>query len=321
MKKQASFTILELLISLSISAFVILGMLQGYQNVTNFIERTRGIMVINRKVCLFFNQLERDLTTAFVPVLNKRIKPKAPEKVGAMQQPLKAEDEKKEDDYYFVGEVFPDNPEKIKGKRREPFKFVNFITTNALRIYAHKRVMLVRVMYELVKDKQNSKRGKDVYQLLRRETTELDNFKFKEDDSVIQKDKASDIKTVVVADNIKKLFVEYIADKPEQEKKAPSSARPELGRREKEVEKERLFVWGESKDTKDIVPEMVEVMITFWDDKLERENTFECLIPILSYPTQKQDDKKQAPPRPEKPGQVKPVVAKREPVKPVGTKV
>ena len=292
MKKQSGFTILELLVALSISAFVILGMLQGYRNVSNIIDRTRNIMVMDRKVCLLFNQFERDLTTAFIPFLSERVEPKTGEKsktdVNKFNQEKNQTEKKEEDKFYFVGEIFPDNDEKIQGKRRELFKSLNFITTNALRIYSQKRVMLVRVMYELVKDKEKSHGEKNVYQLLRRETTELDNFEFKENDSVLQKDKASDIKTVVVADNIKNLFVEYIADKTREEKKRNIFDK-------EEIQKTRSFVWGDKKDTTDIVPEQIEVFITFWNDNLQRESFFECLIPILSYPTEQPiEDKKQS---------------------------
>ena len=169
--------------------------------------------------------------------------------------------------------------------------------------------MLVRVMYELVKDKENSRGGKDVYQLLRRETTELDNFEFKEDDSVVQKDKASDIKTVVVADNIKNLFIEYIADKTTEEKKRNIFDKDE-------VEKTRLFVWGATKDTKDVVPEQVEVFITFWNENLKREHFFECLIPILSYPTEQPvEDQKQGQ------SQVEQNKQGAKPIEPVGHKI
>ncbi|MFH1644646.1 MAG: prepilin-type N-terminal cleavage/methylation domain-containing protein [bacterium] len=302
MRKQG-FTILELLIALSISSFVILGMLQGYRNVSNMIDRSRNLMVLNRKICLFFNQLERDLSSSFIPFLNtpvhpelSRRKPEEGKKEASTIKPIADKDKEKEDQKnYFVGEILPDFEEKIKGKRRELFKSLNFITTNALRIYSEKRVMLVRVMYELVKDKEKSRQDKIVYNLLRRETTDLENFKFKEDDSIIQRDKKSDIKTYLIVDNVKNLFVEYIADQSEALRQAQGDR--DLSKKKsvfakEEVEKTRLFIWGNTKETENLVPEMVDVFITFWDEKLEKESSFECLIPISSYPTQKPSEEK-----------------------------
>jgi len=287
MKNSLSFTILELLIAISLSSFVILGMLQGYRNISNYIERTRRLMVVNRKVCLLFNQLERDLSAAFIPFLQKEVKSKQ-EKADVGAQALKekpAEKEKEEKKHYFVGQIREGEEAKVGGRRREFFKNLNFITTNALRVYGQKRIRLVRVMYDLVKDKAKSKGGKDSYNLFRKETSDLKNFRFKEEESALEKDKKTKIKTHLIAENVKELFVEYIAPQTEKEEEKEVVAK-------EEKKKVRRFVWGDKEDTKDVVPEQVEAMITFWDDRLEREYSFECLMPIFSYPTEKEEEEK-----------------------------
>jgi len=288
MKNSLSFTILELLIALSLSSFVILGMLQGYRNISNYIDRTRRLMVVNRQVCLFFNQIERDLNASFIPFLHEEIK-STQEKADVGAQALKekaAEKEKEEKKNYFVGQIKEGEEVKVGGRRREFFKSVNFITTNALRIYGQKRVRLVRVMYELVKDKQRSKGEKVCYNLFRRETTNLKNFQFKEEESVLEKNKKTSIKTHLIAENVKELFFEYITPQTEKEKEKEVIAKEEKKR-------VRRFVWGDKDETRDVVPEQTEIFVTFWDDELERAYSFECLIPVFSYPTEKKEKKEE----------------------------
>ena len=39
----------------------------------------------------------------------------------------------------------------------------------------------------------------------------------------------------------------------------------------------------------------MEIFITFWDDNFERSHSFECTVPIFSYPTEKEEDEVKKP--------------------------
>ncbi|MCF7799908.1 prepilin-type N-terminal cleavage/methylation domain-containing protein [Candidatus Babeliales bacterium] len=316
MKKNAGFTLLEVLISLSISTVIILGMLQIYQNATNYFGKANEFISLSRKVYILFGQLENDLTTAFVSKFHEKIKDKKDEK----EEPKKSKEEYK----YFIGQIYDDQTQRIKGKTWELFKSLNFINTNPLQIYSKKYPRLVRVKYELIKNKEKSEKEKIVYSLYRKETLDLQNVDFKESEEFFSKEKKELIRNYLIADNIKEFFVEYIF--PQETEKD----------NKKEKEFIRSFVWPskeiiakmkdaqakkvkeqetdaksteQKKDQKpaekdkgilEQVPAKIEIFISFWDVNLERSNSFNCLIPVYSYPTLKEtkeanpEDKKKA---------------------------
>ncbi|MBX9830473.1 hypothetical protein K2X40_00805 [Candidatus Babeliales bacterium] len=296
MPKRRAFAIMELLIALSLSSFVILGLMKGYQSLMDYLERSRVMMGVNRTVCLLFNQLERDIMTAFVAQpqeeifpekdkdheKNKQKKREEQEKEKAMS----AEDKKKAHEKkleklkeYFFGTVDEDQFIQIQGKRRYLFKNLTFLTTGALQVYGEHKVRFVRVMYELVKDKENSKDGHDKYLLMRKETRDIENFKMRISDFDYEKQQKQPIQTHVVADNIKHMSVTYVTFRKPKQQKGPASKQKE------EEEEVRLTKWGEEPFTKGVVPRWIEVTISFWNRTMRGEDTFEILFPILTYPT------------------------------------
>ena len=70
--KPWAFTLLEVMIALSLSCIVVFGMLQAYRNLMSYLDKVRDILVANRQVCLLFNQMERDFNTAFIPPIYKK---------------------------------------------------------------------------------------------------------------------------------------------------------------------------------------------------------------------------------------------------------
>src|SRR5688572_5196778 len=83
MKRLQAFTLLEVLIALTLSSFILLTLTQSYRGAMRFLQKGQETMSYNRKVCLLFNQLERDLSCAFIPILQKEIKPQKDEKKQA----------------------------------------------------------------------------------------------------------------------------------------------------------------------------------------------------------------------------------------------
>ncbi len=181
MKRMSGFTLLELLISMVLSSFIMLGMMQLYRGVIRYIENSRASMGTNRQVCLLFNQMERDLSTAYIPYLAREEKqeksavvaseqkpeaaPKSPEQKTPEEKKLE-EKEQEQRKTFFVGTI-DDRAEggKIDGKRFDICKFISFICTNPLQVYEEKRVRLVRVYISLYQINLKVQKSKSVISL------------------------------------------------------------------------------------------------------------------------------------------------------------
>lgn len=74
MMSKRGFSLLEMMIALAVSSFIMLGMIQSYRNALNTLKNARELLVINRKIALLFNQLERDITTIITYQKRREIK-------------------------------------------------------------------------------------------------------------------------------------------------------------------------------------------------------------------------------------------------------
>ena len=165
---------MELLIAMSISGFIILGMTQGSRNIQKILVNTRIKLQMNKSVCLAFNQIERDFNTAFIPFLYKEETAPGEKKPGekkteskkplVKKKPGEKSGEKKAVSLFFIGEIYDDRGRKIEGeeydKKYELFKSASFVNTNPLQVWGQKKSRLVRVGYELLRNKTKSKREK-----------------------------------------------------------------------------------------------------------------------------------------------------------------
>ncbi len=289
-KHSQAFTLLELLIAMSLSSFIILGMIQLHQGVIRYIEGTRSMMTIDREVCLLFNQLERDLSTAYIPFLAKTEK-EIPEGKKEDEQPKvqTPEEQKKEEERekqqrktFFVG-VIDDRADitRIKGKRVELLKYISFICTNPLHIYEEKKQRLVRIVYELAVDKTQSTRDQTIYKLLRKETNDLSNITAKVDESVVL-DQKGHVRSYMVADNVKGIFIEYVTKKDDKKDKEKTEETKEI----------RLSTWGNKEQTQGVVPQKLDIWIDMWNDKKTKTYRFNASFPILGFPTIDENERK-----------------------------
>ncbi len=311
-KKTQAFTLLEVTIALALSCVVVFGMLQAYRNLMTYLEKVREILGANRKVCLLFNQMERDFNTAFIPPYYEdaakddgaqldQDKPDANKpKVDDAQPQSKEEQEKHKKKKleklktYFVASADEQEIRRFEGRSIRPFKHVAMINTNPLQVYGQRRVRLVRVQYELTVDKEKSKGDRQCYKLWRKETTDIDNVKMKvnEFSAPTEREKIHPLREHLVADNIKTLYIEYIFKETKKEKDKDTADRG--GNKEKgEPEEKRFFTWGDRKETMGVVPCRVELFIEFWDNELRQSQSSRALFIIFSYPTvHEEKDKK-----------------------------
>lgn len=290
MKLKQAFTIIELLIAMALSSIVIVGLLQAYNNIMKYIKNVQEIQTANRKVCLLFNQMERDFMTAFIPPIIEKIKSEKEEK----PEDKKKEDEKKTEPEskeskekqeekkleqlkkYFIAQNNDTGLAKtLNEKRTYPFKNVSFINTNPLQFYSQKRTRLVRVMYELVLDKKRSKGENFCYNLYRKETNDLENFKVKEDEvGLTTKSKFTQIRKHLIADGIHEFFIQYYYQGKTKSKSGPDGSK---------INKKILDTWGDTKETSGIVPNKVSVYISLWDEQLSKNVSMQAIFPIISF--------------------------------------
>jgi prepilin-type N-terminal cleavage/methylation domain-containing protein len=308
MNKKQAFTLLELLIAMSLSSFIILGLFQSYYSLMNCLERSRSMIITNRRVALVFNQIERDINCALIPQIYKEIEPQKIKNPKAKDGPEKEEDQKKkkeeeetqkdpktkkEDEEqqkekdlelrksFFVGEADDSQlPTKIDGKSVMPFKNMTFVTTNALQVYGQRKKRIVRVKYALVKDKQKSKGGKECYNLERKETYNLENKNVSVNEFDYEQQKAEPIQEHIIAENIKEMFVEYVAF---EKKKQSEDTNTSVGKDNEEEEEYRSSSWGDRDEYQGTTPRYINVKIVFWDEDIIKRFSFSTIFPVLNY--------------------------------------
>jgi prepilin-type N-terminal cleavage/methylation domain-containing protein len=288
MKMLRGFTLLEMILAMSLSSIIVVGLVQLYRSVMNSFVVAQDLMSVDRKVSLLFNQMERDFSSAYVPFLE--IEKKSDKEKAAAEKKVKEQRKT-----FFVGMVKEqfEPTSKIQGKRAELLSYVSFICTNPLQIIDESRQRLVRVVYELAVDRAKSADGQMAYQLVRRETTDLGNVRawVSDFESPVQK---HTIRTYVVADNIKGLFIEY---------SMPRESKDEKTEEKKEL---TLFRWGDREETKAVVPQKVSIWMDIWDDNKRRSFRFHAVVPVLSYPTHDPSKGKKTADQQKKPAAKKP---------------
>jgi|GEM_PF-1177541 len=300
MNNRKAFTIIELLISLTLSSFIMLGMIQAYRNLDKCIDRSRQIVDIDRNVCVLFNQMERDFSQAFIASLSKEIKKdeksgkssdEKKEKASESKISKDSKDEEKElvaAKDFFIASVYENETIRINRKRYELFKNVNFITTSTLQVWGQKRIRFVRVFYELLKDKERSKGETVCYKLYRKETTELTNVKMKEDEYATPSDKKiHSIRTYLVADNVKDFYVEFIIPEIKEDEKSETKEAATS-----EVKELNFFTWGDKKENTGKLPQRAEIHISFWNDSLTESKNFQATFPFYIFTTRKEKEEK-----------------------------
>lgn len=320
MKSKPAFTIIELILVIGLSGIVIMGMMQAYNNIMRYLKTIQEMQSVNRKACLLFNQMERDFMTAFIPPVMKKITPEKNSKPKDDQSSDKNDQDKKSDDSekiedstksseekkksaekkrealkkYFIANIDDNSlPKRINEVRTYQFKNVTFINTNPFQVYGQSRVRLVRVMYELVLDKTRSKGDIYCYNLWRKETENLENTKVKEDEvGFTTKSKTTQIRKILVADGIKEFFVQYVYQgRPKNNEKltAAQIEAGESGEDEEKIEEKIFDTWGENSKTIGVVPNRVNVYITFWDEKLLKTASLQTTFPVMSFSLLKAD--------------------------------
>ena len=272
------FTLIEVLISLSLSMLIVIALMQTYRNAVRYLEGTHDIMASDRIICLLFNQLEKDFSTAYIPTLAPLEKPDDKNQ-AVRQQSMDAKEERLKS---FVGQINESiDAVKINTKKLMPLKSISFIATSPLEVYGQHTPRLVRIVYQLSANKEQPN-GAESFTLVRKETSDLKNTFAHENDDALRKDPSLAITSHVIAKSIKFLSIEY-----SYKKKVKSTE----GKERKEPA--RSFTWGDQdkKETIDAVPQSADIYLQLWEKEQTSWKDAHITIPIFSYPTITQDTK------------------------------
>lgn len=289
---RRGFSLLELILALGLSSVIMFAFMQINRSMHQFIEKSRESFLADRKVCLLFNQLERDITSASIPVISSKNdekegtenqKDEGDKKNDQKQQkeePVKDPKDKKKNNKKlnpFVVDIFDGETTKRKGKKLELLRSMSMITLNSLETYADQSPRLLRVFYELKENKNRPFKDKKSYSLYRKQTSDLYNTKVKELEDKDSKDKKTlEVKTYLVADTIEFISLEFYRahnlPKDEKDKDAKKEQKTISG-----------FVWGQKEETQNILPEYALVTISLWAENYKTTSLYECMMPIFAY--------------------------------------
>lgn len=267
---RRGFSLIELMIGIALSSFIMLGLVQSYRNASSLLANARTLLVMNRRIALLFNQVERDITTGLMYAKPTEYAPEK-KKDGKGKGGYTITKKEKEDEYIasFNLEPFEDGGYRHRHKKWQLCKKVGVLTTTPLEVYGQQQERLVRVGYELVYDKAASTPQKNSYTLVRRQTNALKNAAFKkkdEDDRSIQQH--------VVAQKVHRFSLQAVyAQKPDE--KAGATSAPS--------EPVRTFSWGQKEETEKsatALPDYLNLHIELWDDDYKKTYSFECMLPF-----------------------------------------
>jgi hypothetical protein len=290
---RAGFSLIETLLALGLSSFIMFGLMQAYQTLVKFIGNAREISHMNQRIALLTNLIERDLSSACMPLLHRVIesnkakgisddqseeKPQTPEQDKQISEDEKKKQEEKwreERKKYFFAEIDDADFHKFKGKKVELLKACSFITTNALELYGESSQRFVRVRYELIRDKKS--KGVLSYTLVRKQTTDISNMKMK----ISEVDPTANLNNPIalheVMHGVKGLFIEFSMLKEPEKKESNLD-------NDKKAESEliKAFSWGETKKTVGEFPQRAHVYIDLWNDEKTRSEMVEIEVFMLT---------------------------------------
>ncbi len=287
--KRYGFTILEMLLAVGLSCVLLYGLMYAFLSVTRYVTVMREMTTMQRAVGLTFYQLRTDVSAAFVPeVLYKDETAEEKQKQKAADAQLSKEKKEAQDkaafkSYFLLS--FDDHLDasKIEGTRRYPFKILSFVTTNPLHVFGQKQPRLVRVVYEIIRNKKRSTRDRDVFSLRRKEVTDIANAEAKAGFKDKEREKDTEdaiVQSYVVADNLRGAYLEC-----ELLKKDVPRKKDETEKEIPEGEMVQSTTWGDKDPLQGFVPRSVSCWLWFWQGDSQKSILFGEVIEIKSYPS------------------------------------
>lgn len=269
--RTRGFTIIELVIAITLASLLMIAVYRAFNQINRTAIHIESLFDYTQVMPLVYNQLEKDISAAFVPLRG--------------YPPEEKKEEKKPTDMLITGtatapEVKPKKIEKVfySTNDHESLKLMTFISTNPLLGYGQIAPRIVRVTYRLVPDKNSE----NLFILTREESTDL---------SAQALDKNT--RGYEILRDLKTIKVRFWGIKEEEQEKKDNK---------KEEKKKKEYVefteWGtdeQQKKTKKLVPNFVMLDGVVWDNKRKREQQFSFMYEIFAHEGKPAEAEKKAP--------------------------
>jgi prepilin-type N-terminal cleavage/methylation domain-containing protein len=281
---KPGMSLLEVIIAITIAAIVSLLLYQSTRQTIRVVKTVDVLINVHTELALFSDRIQKDINGIFVPRFEEEEKETDQKDQKDQKEQKKSEQVKKteskkapEHDIFILKDmnVGPSSSLKANGTW-------TFISDNSLRVYGESVPRKVRVLYELVPEKDK----KNLMKLVRYESSEIDYKKF-------NKQRSKTIRGYTILRNIKALSVECIVPKEEEEKKSEKQDKKTEPVKKinekpkpKKIEFDRLTSWLDAERTKNkekILPQWVELKITIVDARQKREVVLELALPIFAW--------------------------------------
>ena len=279
---KQGFTLIEILIALVIASLLGMILFNTFFQSNRSIQIVDSVIDLNMRAVVLGNQLEKDISGAFVP----RGKKKKKESEEKSEQ--KEKEKKKEEKQKPLKKIF------YATQKNDMLDMLTFITSNSLSTYCSDQIgsarpKIARIMYKIEEDDDSEPANKS-YRLMRKESPYLDFDKAEKD----KKNYAYEL-----AAGIKDLKLEYIAVETEKdtedEKAKPKKSLKKSKTRDKEKEEDTGK--DEEKKKKKIkrTPDYVRITLSLWGNQKKSDETFTFVIQIFAQPVPPKKKKKAQP--------------------------
>jgi prepilin-type N-terminal cleavage/methylation domain-containing protein len=287
--RRAGFTLLEVIIAMSIASFVLFAVAKGLAHATDMYVRGRDRIALERSATSVLDQLEKDLLTATMPTFPKP-EPKKPKEGNP--DPKDAKDsgpasppEKKKEPPLFWAQSHEEDTFTFGEDKYQVFEKLMFYNHSPIAKRGRNQRGLVWVTYVLEQDKQLAKQDIASYRLYRIEQLKDRGAPSEDESSFGAKKKVSQPKPLrlLIADRVAQFSMQYVMQ--EAASKQNQDQEPKI------IES---FSWGDISKTKKRLPDLVRIHLTLWDENYRRKSTFETMVPMLTSapdPKRKTDGK------------------------------
>lgn len=279
--KRAGFTLIEIVISITLSSIVSLVLYNMLNQSTKVVDNVNSFINLDNKTAILYNQLDRTISGAFCPITEL---PKSNISTSTLVSTGTATN---------ITQPKPDlNPEQKPQEKKklekifysensgENLKILTLISTGALRAYGETGPKITRVVYRLVKDEQHN----GFYKLLIQQ-----NSKYLDLD--ILKPENSKTRSYELATGIKSFKATYWA-RENQQNPQENSDKKNINKNiitepvQEKINYIKLSEWG-SKEMlekyKQQIPEYIEFKIEIWDDNLKRSKILNLKFKVYAY--------------------------------------
>ncbi len=249
--KFSGFTIIELIVAITIASMLAIVLFTSFYQTNRTSLDVNNMISFDLRASILQNQLEKDITGAFIPNIEE-VKEKIEEKKSEADKKNQAE--KKEIEQKKIKEENKKTEQLEKAfysiNKDKNLNELTLITCNPLQSYGQQSPRIARIIYKLKESSKNS------FKLLRQESLELD-YK-----------KASKSLQYEIADNIKSCSVEYFyLDSKMEERKFKKANQ-----------------WGQQDQKINVkLPMFVNIKLDLWDARQKKIQPFEFTYQIFAF--------------------------------------